>query len=216
MAVTDTVADMIAAICARFRLSDSGARAKALQWLQESEEHVWGLRDWWFRRDEQDLVFTEGERIYTLEDATAVYEIENPDGSHPEFLPVSTFLGLLRGEVAAGAAVAWTEAPVLWTQVAPNSPVGNLRVEVFPAPSLASAGTGKMVIDRKHLTLSDSANSSSGLPSDFRQVVLLGAEIRAAIFDNQLETKQLLEKEWEGALAGMMAEQARHRPIGRR
>lgn len=210
------MADMITAVCTRFRLSDTDARAKALQWLQESEEELWGLRDWWFRRDEQDLVFTEGVRIYTLEDATAVYEIENPDGSHPVFVPPASFLPLLRSQSAAGYAVAWTEAPVVWSQVAPNSPVGNLRIEVFPAPSSASAGTGKMVIDRKHLTLSDSADSSSGFPTDFRQVVLLGAEIRAAVFDEQLETKQVLEGQWEKVLAGLMAEQARHGPIGRR
>lgn len=169
---TAHVAAMIDHLVERYGLTGAGARSRCLKWLQLAEEETWSAGDWWFKQQRDDVPMSGGTTEYALSTGTArLFALERGDGSAMRRLHPDDFRALAGSDATSGY-------PELYCHLEPSA-TGYFRVKVWPVP--LGVETLKAVYSSPPKTLADSTESVSGLPSDWRYLVLLRAEVYASL-----------------------------------
>jgi hypothetical protein len=183
--------------------SDADARAQCLSWLQRAEEAVWGYSDWWFKQVESGLTWGAGTDTYSLADARNVYALKLSTGVLLDRLAPDVFHRNFGGHGAV------LDTPRVWTMLPQTESGRLLRIKVWPVPP-SGLTAGRVVKDLPHRDLADDVESVSQVPADWRDVVLVWADMLMSEHFGQAELHGRLKTELDGRLGQLMAEDARH------
>lgn len=181
---------------------DAGVEARCLDFLQEVEYGVWTRRDWWFRRKSVDVAMVAGTADYTLSDKTPrLFEVRvGSDGVPLRYLPPRVFRELCSSNPGV------SDTPELWTRLS-DLTGGVPAWSVWPVP--VDNGTFKVEIEAVAGVLTNSEDSYSALPPDWRHVVLQGALVKVLGHYDKIEGQQLADAMYQQTLLLLESEDDR-------
>lgn len=198
----DTAA-MIDYMLVRYKSSESDARANCLKWLNDAQEKVWYLADWWFRKDRDDFAFLTGIKTYNVAAGTLeVLDLYDSSDQPLVYIPYNTFYAVYGGAADAGE-------PQAWTHGTRNVTTGLQSVVVYPTPDQDYSGV--ILRDIAHTELSDAAASVSLLPEQHHRILPTKALAEMARDENKPAMHKEFQDEFDRLLADMLAADARHK-----
>lgn len=205
MPQNDDTENLIDFLLVKLGSTEAVARSRCLSWLQQAENEICGMRNWWFLSESASLAFQAGTHVYSVESGTAaILSLSDASGNPMQQVPWDTWRYIFAPDSNTGSA-----SPTNWSLRPRDAVTQVLSIEVWPTPTAGSTGLLERLLGPA--TLVDIAANFSRLPADSRSALVLRALELMAQNEEKIDLDQATKNDRQALMAALLAKDQQQR-----